>query len=143
MSFRTSVIIPTRNRSSELASCLASLAQQSLAADIFEVIVVDNASEDATKDVVTQALRAFPKHNIRYIFEEVPGLLSGRHRGAMAASGEILVFIDDDIQASQGWLTAIVNSYVDEEVHLVGGRSLPAYETAPPEWIEDYTWPTP
>jgi glucosyl-dolichyl phosphate glucuronosyltransferase len=143
MSIQTSVIIPTRNRSSELASCLASLAQQSLAADAFEVIVVDNASEDATKEVVTQALGASPKHTIRYIFEEVPGLLSGRHRGAMTASGEILVFIDDDIQASQDWLAAIVSSYVDQEVHLVGGRSLPAYETVAPEWIADYTWPTP
>jgi glycosyltransferase involved in cell wall biosynthesis len=143
MEIQASVIVPTRNRSSELATCLASLAQQTLAADAFEVIVVDNASEDATMEVVTQAVGAFPTHTIRYLFEEVPGLLSGRHRGAMAASGEILVFIDDDIQAAQDWLAAIVNSYVDRDVRLVGGRSLPAYETAPPEWIADYTWPTP
>jgi glycosyltransferase involved in cell wall biosynthesis len=143
MAIQASVIVPTRNRSSELGSCLASLAQQSVAADAFEVIVVDNASEDATKEVVKWAMGAFPKHSIRYIFEEVPGLLSGRHKGAMAASGEILAFIDDDIQASQNWLDAIVISYVDQEVHLVGGRSLPAYETGPPEWIADYIWPTP
>jgi hypothetical protein len=61
----------------------------------------------------------------------------------MAASGEILVFIDDDIQAAQDWLAAIVHSYVDSDVHLVGGRSLPAYETVPAEWMADYTWPTP
>src|SRR5262245_6477111 len=63
MAIQASIIVPTRNRSSELASCLASLAQQSLAADAFEVIVVDNASEDATKEVVTRAVGAFPKHN--------------------------------------------------------------------------------
>jgi glycosyltransferase involved in cell wall biosynthesis len=143
MAIQTSVIVPTRNRSSVLASCLASLVEQSLAADAFEVIVVDNASEDATKEVVAQALASSPKHSIRYMYEKVPGLLSGRHKGAMAATGEILAFIDDDIQASQEWLASIVSSYTDEEVHLVGGRSLPAYETVPPEWIADYTSPTP
>src|SRR5258707_14544418 len=110
MSIQTSVIIQTRNRSSERVSCLASLAQQSLAADTFEVIVGDNASEDATKEVVTRALGASPKHNIRYIFEEVPGLLSGRHRGAIAASGAIPVVIHGHIQVYQGWLGAIRNS---------------------------------
>src|SRR5258708_38899380 len=118
MAAQTSVIVPTRNRSSELASCLASLAQQTLAADAFEVVVVDNASEDATKEVVAHAVAAYPKHSIRYLFEEVPGLLSGRHRGATAATGEILVFIDDDIEASQDWLAAIVDSYTDNEVHV-------------------------
>src|SRR5258707_15856559 len=103
MSIQTSVIIQTRNRSSERVSCLASLAQQSLAADTFEVIVVDNASEDATKEVVTRALGASPKHNIRYIFEEEPGLLSGRHRGARAVSAEFFVLLTVEIQASQGW----------------------------------------
>src|SRR6516164_5178448 len=131
MTIQISVIVPTRNRSSALASCLASLAQQTLAADAFEVIVVDNGSEDSTKEVVAQAVAAYPRHSIRYLLENVPGLLSGRHRGAMAAAGEILVFIDDDIEASQDWLAALANPYVDEEVHLVGGRSLPTYETAP------------
>ena len=143
MTIQISVIVPTRNRSSALASCLASLAQQTLAADAFEVIVVDNGSEDSTKEVVAQAVAAYPRHSIRYLLENVPGLLSGRHRGAMAAAGEILVFIDDDIEASQDWLAALANPYVDEEVHLVGGRSLPTYETTAPEWLVDYTWPTP
>jgi glycosyltransferase involved in cell wall biosynthesis len=143
MAIQATIIVPTRNRSSILASCVASLARQTLAGDAFEVIVVDNASDDITKEVVAQLIATYPKHRIRYLHEKVPGLLSARHRGATAAKGEILVFVDDDIEVSQNWLAAIVNSYSDTGVQMVGGRSLPKYEITPPEWLADYTNPAP
>lgn len=78
-------------------------------------------------------------HAIRYIYEPIPGLLSGRHRGAAEAKGAILVFIDDDIEADRNWLAAIHDAFRDAEVHMVGGRNLPNYEATPPSWL-DQIW---
>jgi glycosyltransferase involved in cell wall biosynthesis len=106
--------------------------------DLFEIIVVDNGSWDATR-VETDAIAALNKHHtIRYVFEPEPGLLSGRHRGASEARGEILVFVDDDIEAEPFWLSSIVQAFSREDVHLAGGPSLPRFEVQPPAWTEMY-----
>ncbi len=135
-----SVIIPTLNRSSTLSVALKSLVAQISEAQ-FEVIVVDNGSTDATKAVTEKFIIEYPSHQISYIYESVPGPLSARHRGALAAKGDIFVFIDDDIDADVYWLQAIADSFVDQHVQLVGGRNLPKYEAEPPEWL-NWFWRT-
>jgi len=131
-----SVIIPTLNRDKCLNAALASLVAQAFPVDQFEVLVVDNGSTDTTQAVTEQFIAQFPKYHIQYLYEPEPGLLSGRHRGALAATGEILVFIDDDIEAHDHWLQGIEDAFHDPTVHLVGGRNLPNYESEPPEWLE-------
>jgi hypothetical protein len=56
----------------------------------------------------------------------------------LEATGEILVFTDDDIEAVPGWLAAIVSGFDDPQVQLLGGKNLPKYEIAPPAWIEEF-----
>lgn len=131
-----SIIIPTFNRAGLLKCALESIGRQTLQPDLFEVLVIDNGSTDNTRAIVEKAIRECPKHNIHYIYEPEPGLLSGRHRGALEAKGDILVFIDDDIEADKGWLQAIKETFDNnQDVKLVGGRSLPKFEIAPPEWV--------
>ena len=74
-------------------------------------------------------MREMPHHRIRYLLEPEPGLLSGRHRGALESDGEILVFLDDDIEATAGYLHAILDAFKDPAVQLVGGPNLPRYES--------------
>jgi len=131
-----SIIIPTLNRSATLHDTLVSLASLDHDAAAYEILVVDNGSTDYTGELVDRFISSTPSHRIRYYYEPEPGLLSGRHKGALKAKGDILVFIDDDIIADAGWLNAIVRTFEDPTVHLVGGPSLPKYETAPPEWLE-------
>ena len=66
-------------------------------------------------------------------------MLSGRHKGAQEAKGEIVTFADDDIIAVPGWLEAILEAFENKEVHMVGGPSIPKYEQTPPEWL-DWFW---
>ena len=129
---RISVIVPTLNRSASLHQTLVSVLTQAFPASDFEVIVVDNGSKDSTRAAVETLQTDHPNLRLRYIYEPEPGLLSGRHRGALEASGEILAFTDDDIEAAPGWLAAIASSFDDPLVHLVGGRNLPKYEITPP-----------
>jgi glycosyltransferase involved in cell wall biosynthesis len=138
-----SIIVPTYNRADSLALTLPSLVAQSFPRADCELVVVDNASTDATSTVVHSLIREHPHHRIRYVYEPVPGLLSGRHRGAKEADGQVLVFVDDDIDADPGWLQVIVDSFADPSVQLVGGRNLPRYATAPPSWVEGFWTTTP
>lgn len=131
-----SIIIPTFNRAAQLARTLRSIAREVGAANPVEVIVVDNGSTDTTAATYKTVRRDFPKHEWRYIYEPMPGLLSGRHCGAKEARGEILTFIDDDVVLSESWLDGLVHAFSNPEVALVGGPSLPEYEAEPPEWLE-------
>ncbi|MBV9386933.1 MAG: glycosyltransferase family 2 protein [Chroococcidiopsidaceae cyanobacterium CP_BM_ER_R8_30] len=134
-----SIVIPTLNREHSLSLALESLVQQDFPADQFEILIVDNGSTDTTQATSKQFIDQHPSCQIRYVYEPEPGLLSGRHRGALEAAGDILVFIDDDIVADVNWLQAIHEAFSDNTVQLVGGRNLPKYEVEPPGWL-DWFW---
>jgi len=129
-----SVIIPTRNRAALLYNTLDSLTSQTYPADRFEVIVIDNGSTDATAEVCKHFERRI--HQLKRIYDPRPGLHNGRHTGLDAASGDILVYADDDIEAQPSWLEGIAESFVDPSVALVGGKILPKFESPPPEWVD-------
>lgn len=133
MTVRASVVVPTRNRAPVLRACLESLTRQTLPADAFEVIVVDNGSTDDTAAVA----RAFDGAlRLRLLHEGEPGLHVGRHAGARAARSEVLMFCDDDIEALPGWVEAVVRRFeADPAVALVGGNDLPAWQGEPPAWL--------
>jgi len=128
-----SVIIPTRNRAKSLANTLASLTKQTYSTDWHEVLVIDNGSTDNTRDVCTTFRDKIPQ--LRYFYEEKPGLHVGRHLGMKMAKSDILVYADDDIVAFPTWLEAIAESFHDQDVALVGGKNLPKFESDPPDWI--------
>ena len=93
----------------------------------FEVLIVDNGSTDKTREVCSSFKNTIP--NLRYFYEETPGLHVGRHLGMKMAKSELLVYADDDIEAFPTWLEGIAESFRDEEVVLVGGKNLPKFES--------------
>ena len=101
MSIELSAIICTYNRADYLRKSLASLAEQTLSTDRFEIIVVDNNSNDDTKAVVQEEYAYVP--NLRYIFEPVPGLSKARNTGWQNANGKYIAFLDDDAVATLRW----------------------------------------
>jgi glycosyltransferase involved in cell wall biosynthesis len=135
---RVSVSVPTLNRAEFLAGCLDSLAGQDFPSSAFEVLVVDNGSTDGTAALSGQALRDSGIANLRILLEPEPGLLSGRHRGAIEAKGGLLVFVDDDIEAAPGWLSALVRAFDDPRVHLAGGPSVGRFAVTPPPWFAHF-----
>jgi glycosyltransferase involved in cell wall biosynthesis len=128
-----SVIVPTRNRASLLRLALQSLTKQTLPAERFEVLVVDNGSTDSTRQVVEEHQRQ--EWALRYFFEATPGLHAGRHRGLKEARGEVLVYADDDIEATPSWLEAIDECFRNPDVAMVGGNNYPRFEAPPPAWL--------
>ncbi len=134
---KISIIIPTYNRATSLERTLNSISKLAHIGSL-EVIVVDNGSTDNTREVCTK-LNSKQEFIFRYIFDNEPGLLTGRHAGALAATGDILCFLDDDVELTSNWLSGVKDAFKDNEVQLATGPSLPNYENPPPDWI-NYLW---
>lgn len=137
-----SVVIPTHNRANLLRRTIDSLVGQTLAAERFEIIVVDNGSTDETQKVAASFARRLS--NFRSLYTAIPGLHVGRHVGLKAARGDVVVYGDDDIRAFPTWLEGVTESFEDPEVVLVGGKIQPDFEVSPPEWFaslwQDIPW---
>jgi glycosyltransferase involved in cell wall biosynthesis len=129
-----SVIIPTRNRAPLLRRALDSLLVQTYPADLFEVVIVDNGSSDQTASVCALFSKESP--NARHYYDDRPGLHVGRHVGMKQGRGDILVYADDDIRAVPTWLEGVAESFQDPQAGLVGGKSLPEFESPPPAWVD-------
>jgi GT2 family glycosyltransferase len=136
---RISVIVSTHNRAEQLQLCLnALMRQQDLAAQAYEVIVVDNASRDHTKQVVEDIRRQ--SDWVRYLYEEKLGLSAARNAGAAQARGEILCFVDDDAIPSPNYLAEVLSSFKDHQATCVGGKIVAEWPdgTAPPWFTPRY-----
>ena len=129
-----SVIVPTRNRADLLSSAIQSLLLQTLDRDHFETLIIDNGSADHTEEVVKKYINQLP--NLRYIQAPEPGLHIGRHRGMREAKGDILVFTDDDIEATPAWLESYHHLFSDSQVAMAGGNNLPLFVQPPPSWLK-------
>jgi glycosyltransferase involved in cell wall biosynthesis len=135
------VIIPTYNRSTTLILTLQSLASQNYPSESYEIIVVDNASTDETKEVVQQAVKEHAGTKIRYIFETRQGVHYARNTGAKESSFEFLYFTDDDVVADRNLLSEIIKPIlIDPEVACVTGKVLPIWEVPPPQWVKKHCY---
>jgi len=133
---RASVIIPTYNRADDLVKCLAALAQQTVAPQTFEILVVDNASTDHTATVVQTFAEAHPELCVRYVVESRQGAGYARNRALMETQGSVLCFLDDDAVANPAWLERLLVGFVDPSVGCVGGPAIPDYQGRErPAWL--------
>jgi len=100
-----SVVVPTRNRAQMLRELLSALERQEY--ESFEVIVVDDASEDETAVL----LAGWQGPNRRAFRLPRPwGSYAARNRGVEEARGLLVAFTDDDCRPEPGWLTALVET---------------------------------
>jgi GT2 family glycosyltransferase/SAM-dependent methyltransferase len=114
-----SVVVCTHERAEDLQRCLESLTRSHVEPD--EVIVVDNApTTDGTRTVV----EAFP--SVRYVPEPRRGLSVARNTGAVAGSGELVAYLDDDSTVHLDWVRRLREEFADPTVMAVTGLLLPA-----------------
>jgi glycosyltransferase involved in cell wall biosynthesis len=128
-----SAIICTHNREEYLGAAIDSVLQQDFYS--YEVVVVDNASSDRTRDIVAERL-SNPRLN--YVYEPIIGLSIARNTGAKEAHAPILAYLDDDAVASPLWLRTIYNAYQsNEKLAIAGGKVTLLWPDGitPPEWL--------
>jgi glycosyltransferase involved in cell wall biosynthesis len=134
---RLTIVIPTFNRASSLERTLHSVVASAFRRK--DVIVVDNNSTDQTPAVVA---RFGPE--IRYLKEPQQGLSHARNTGieaARALGAELVAFIDDDVEAADGWAESVVAAFdAHPEADCIGGRVLPSNAEELPAWITPERW---
>jgi glycosyltransferase involved in cell wall biosynthesis len=132
---RISVVLCTFNRCTILPKVLDSLAAQLFSEAVsWEVIVVDNNSNDQTRAIVEVYCEKYPAR-YRYVFEQQQGLSRARNTGIRVAQGEIIAFIDDDVIAERTWLQSLTGSFDDVQWAGAGGRVAPPMDFRPPYWL--------
>ena len=120
-----SVVVSTCNRPARLTRLLASLRAQSLSADAFEVVVVDDGSGPETRAAIeSEASR--PGVSVRTVRHETPrGPGAGRNSGWRAARAPFVAFTDDDCVAGSEWLTAALAVSAADPEAIIQGRTQP------------------
>ncbi|MEK9160305.1 MAG: glycosyltransferase family 2 protein [Patescibacteria group bacterium] len=97
-----SVIIPTYNRANVLEKCLRALQSQSLAKESFEVLVVDDGSSDFTPELLKKWTEGWP--NLKALHQKNAGQGNARNKALKEATGQVILFIGDDIFAAPDFL---------------------------------------
>jgi cellulose synthase/poly-beta-1,6-N-acetylglucosamine synthase-like glycosyltransferase len=120
-----SIIIPAKNAAKTIAGCVQAVLGQKDFVEPYEVIVVDDGSDDVTAAIAN----GFGVRVIR--LEEGKGPAAARNAGAAVAKGEILVFTDADCEPESHWLVEMIKPFEDPEV--VGVRG--AYRTHQSGWV--------
>jgi glycosyltransferase involved in cell wall biosynthesis len=133
---KISVIMATYNRCESLKDTLVSLVKQEYDVSFdYEIIVVDNNSNDNTKKVAYGFMNLF-NGKLKYLFEAKQGQVFALNKGIREAQGEIIAFIDDDVILHKAWLKNI-NKYFDSypEIAGIGGKILPKFKYKQPCWL--------
>jgi glycosyltransferase involved in cell wall biosynthesis len=139
---KISVIVCTYNRSDYILKALNSLAQQTLPAHQYEIIIVNNNSTDNTDALCQTFLQEQQQQNCFYFIEIQQGLSYARNRGIAESSGDILVFMDDDAQADENYLQEICRFFeTTPDAEACGGRIYPDFESKRPEWMSHFLLP--
>jgi glycosyltransferase involved in cell wall biosynthesis len=114
MERQISIVIPTFNSAKVLGKCLESLTNQTVGREKYEVIVVDDGSNDGTKDVVA-------KYPVTYIYQQNSGPAVARNNGVRRAEGDIILFTDADCEPQPNWVDEMIKPMNDPQVVGVKG----------------------
>jgi GT2 family glycosyltransferase len=122
-----SIVIPTRDRLPYLEVTLASIASAAADAGV-EILVIDDAgASTAARELVTRLGARYEPH------PRPRGLNVARNSGVEHSTGELVIFLDDDIRAAKGWLGALLDAAAaNPDVDVFAGPIRPSLEGPAP-----------
>ncbi len=137
MSVAVSVLLSTHNpHAGRLRRTLDGLLNQSLHPSEWEIVLVDNASTPCL-DARRLGLPRYAE--ARLVREDRLGLVYGRAAGFRAASGELVVFCDDDTVLGPDYLLCTTKAFTENQaLGCAIGKSLPEFEAPPPPWTKEF-----
>ncbi|WP_413666200.1 glycosyltransferase [Mucilaginibacter sp. Mucisp86] len=131
-----SVIIPTYNPDvARLQQTLLALKKQSLPADEWELVIIDNNSTNNFEQQINLGW-----HPAAKIVREIKqGLTYTRLKGFNESTGDLTVMVDDDNILDADYLEKALNIFgQNPKMGAIGGKSIPLFETTPPEWLSEF-----
>jgi glycosyltransferase involved in cell wall biosynthesis len=132
---RLDVLVPTLNRARSLERTVRSLLQAEVPAELqLLVTVIDNRSEDGTKEVV-ERLAADNPGRVDYVCERRRGKSRALNVGIARTQGELVGMIDDDEEVDREWLRVVAQAFRDSGIDFIGGPYIPKWPREPPAWL--------
>src|SRR5262245_50520479 len=115
-----SVVIPTYNRCDSLYVTLEALGEQTISVDQFEVLVVSDGSTDGTDEMVRRLSRE-SRYHLKLLTQTNTGPSAARNQGVRKSCGEVIVFLDDDVEPTPQFLAIHAAHHVrDSKLAVIG-----------------------
>lgn len=136
-------IICSYNRANYLNDTLHSLLYNQPNSN-FELLVIDNNSDDQTPEVVKKYQKSINKDGkpLRYIKETKQGLSHARNRGIREAKAPYVIFLDDDIRTSESLIPAWISFFENHPNAIAAGGKIHVQFDAPrPSWMSHFLLP--
>jgi len=127
-----SLIVPTHNRRELLARLLSGLERQHTRGTRFEVVVAVDGSTDGTDEMLARLHTSYP---LRVVSKAHGGAGAARNAAIAAATGDVLLFVDDDVLPQDGLLEGHLRVHSRDPLAAVAGRMAPPPDHALPVWL--------
>lgn len=136
------IAICTYNRAGYLNDTLDDLSAQNVSSAVFEILVVNNNSEDGTETVCEIFTKTNPELNFRYLKENKQGLSFARNKAAREAKTPVIIYIDDDVKLPRSFVQTAL-AYIEKRPSTMcaGGRIWVEFDESDPDWIPDELMP--
>lgn len=135
-----SVLLATNNGARTLGQTLESFRGATAPEGGWRFIIVDNASTDATPSIIRAYADTLP---IEYMAEPQLGKAVALNAGIERVSGDLVVFVDDDIKVDREFLSEWRRAAdAHPEFAVLGGTIIPEFAVAPPTWLLEKDWMT-
>lgn len=139
---KVTVAIPTYNRADLLRQTLTGITAQQFPREHYEILVIDNNSQDHTRAVVEEFKNASPAP--LYLIERRQGLDYARNRAINSARGDVILFGDDDIIVPPDWIAQMAAPLLADGMQMVGavgGEVIPVFPDGLPDWVKEWHAP--
>lgn len=116
---KASVLIAARNEEKNIGNLLKSLYNQTFSKELFEVIIIDDHSEDETISVVENFLKEHKDINLKFFKAEKEGKKHAISQALHLAENELILVTDADCFLKETWIESIVNFYKEENCKMI------------------------
>ncbi len=128
-----SIIVPTYNRRASVCRLLQALDEQTYPLDRFEVLVIDDGSDDGTPDLLRSLGTAYA---LRVLEQAHQGPAEARNLGVTNAAADLVLFLDDDVVPSQDLIAIHLATHAAEGPKaVVIGPMMPPHDWARSPWV--------
>ena len=118
---KVSIIIAARNEAHSITRCLEAIALQNYSLNLFELIIVNDHSSDATEVEVNSFIGKYPQLSILFLNAIGEGKKNAITQGISTATGKLILVTDADCTMSQGWIQAFVTAYELKGAQCIAG----------------------
>ena len=116
---KVSVLIAARNEGKNIYKLLQSLYYQTFSKELFEVIIIDDHSEDDTKNIIESFIKENKDINIRVFEAENIGKKLAISQALHLANNELIMVTDADCELENTWIESVVNFYYEKKPKMI------------------------